>query len=120
IDRCFPGDTVEAIEAALEREESEWAAGMKKVMAGHSPTSQKIALRQITLGGELDFDDCMRLEFRLSQHLMAADDFFEGVRAVVVDKDQSPKWRPPRLADVSDAAVDAYFAPLGAREIVFD
>jgi enoyl-CoA hydratase len=89
-------------------------------MAGKSPTSQKIALRQIALGAGLDFDDCMRMEYRLSQHLMAGHDFFEGVRAVVIDKDQAPKWQPASLDQVSDAAVEAYFAPLGAAELTFD
>ena len=120
IDRCFAGDTVEAVEAALEAEGGDWAGATLKTMAGRSPTSQKIALRQIALGAGLDFDDCMRLEYRLSQHLMAGHDFFEGVRAVVIDKDQTPQWRPVRLADVSDAMVAEYFAPLGPAEITFE
>ena len=120
IDRCFAGGTVEAIVSALEREGSEWAAATLRVMAEKSPTSQKIALRQIRLGASLGFDDCMRMEYRLSQHLMAAHDFFEGVRAVVIDKDQAPRWRPARLEDVSDAAVEEYFAPLGAAELTFE
>ena len=120
IDRCFAGETVEAIEAALEAEDSDWARATLKTMAGRSPTSQKIALRQIALGAGLDFDDCMRMEYRLSQHLMAGHDFFEGVRAVVIDKDQAPDWRPARLGDVSDAMVSEYFAPLGPAEITFE
>jgi enoyl-CoA hydratase len=120
IDRCFAGDTVEAIVAALEAEGTEWARATLDVMAGKSPTSQKVALRQVGLGAGLDFDDCMRLEYRLSQHCMAAHDFFEGVRAVVIDKDQAPQWRPARLDQVSDAAVEDYFAPLGAAELTFD
>ena len=120
IDRCFAGDAVEALEAALAAEGGEWAEKTLKTMAGRSPTSQKIALRQIALGAGLDFDDCMRLEFRLSQHCMARHDFFEGVRAVVIDKDQTPQWKPARLADVSDALVAEYFAPLGPAELTFD
>ena len=120
IDRCFAGGTVEAIVSALEREGTEWAAAALRVMAGKSPTSQKIALRQIRLGASLGFDDCMRMEYRLSQHLMAAHDFFEGVRAVVIDKDQAPRWRPARLEEVSDAAVEEYFAPLCAAELTFE
>ena len=120
IDRCFVGDTVEAIEAALEREGTDWAKAQRGVMAGKSPTSQKIALRQIQVGARLDFDDCMRLEYRLSQHCMAGHDFFEGVRAVVIDKDQAPKWQPARLDQVSGIAVEEYFAPLIAAELTFD
>lgn len=120
IDRCFAGETVEAIESALKADGSDWAASTLGTMTGRSPTSQKIALRQIARGAGLDFDDCMRMEFRLSQHLMAANDFFEGVRSVVVDKDQAPSWQPARLDQVSDAAVEEYFAPLGPAEITFD
>ncbi len=120
IDRCFAGDTVEAIEAALALEGTDWAKAQQGVMAGKSPTSQKIALRQVQVGGRLDFDDCMRLEYRLSQHCMAAHDFFEGVRAVVIDKDQAPKWQPARLDQVSGAAVEEYFAPLAAPALTFD
>lgn len=120
IDRCFAADTVEAIVAALERKGSDWAEATLRAMAGKSPTSQKIALCQIRLGASLGFDDCMRMEYRLSQHLMAAHDFFEGVRAVVIDKDQAPRWRPPRLDAVSDAAVAEYFAPLGDAELTFE
>jgi enoyl-CoA hydratase len=120
IDRCFAGAMVEAIVGALERTGSDWAKAQLGAMAGKSPTSQKIALRQIGLGAGLGFDDCMRMEYRLSQHCMAGHDFFEGVRAVVIDKDQAPKWRPARLDQVSDAAVEDYFAPLGAAELTFD
>jgi len=120
IDRCFSGDTVEEIEAALRADGTDWAVKTLETMAGRSPTSQKIALRQIALGAALDFDDCMRMEYRLSQHLMAGHDFFEGVRAVVIDKDQSPQWRPARLDQVSDAAVEEYFAPLGPAELTFE
>lgn len=120
IDRCFAGDTVEAIEAALAEEGTDWAKAQLGVMAGKSPTSQKIALRQVQTGARLEFDDCMRLEYRLSQHCMAGHDFFEGVRAVVIDKDQAPQWRPARLDAVSDAAVEEYFAPLAAAELTFD
>ena len=120
IDRCFAGETVEAIVTLLEREGTEWAAATLRAMAGKSPTSQKIALRQIRLGAALGFDDCMRMEYRLSQHLMAAHDFFEGVRAVVIDKDQTPRWHPARLEEVSDSEVEEYFAPLGAAELTFE
>jgi enoyl-CoA hydratase len=120
IDRCFAGETVEAVEAALAADGSDWANKTLETMAGRSPTSQKIALRQIALGGRLDFDDCMRLEYRLSQHCMAGHDFFEGVRAVVIDKDGKPGWQPARLSGVTDDMVAEYFAPLGPAELTFD
>lgn len=120
VDRCFGGHSVEAIVAALEAESSDWAAKTLAVMAGKSPVSQKIAFRQIRTGAALDFDDCMRMEFRLSQRVMAGHDFFEGVRAVMIDKDQAPHWQPDRLDAVTADMVDEYFAPLGDAELTFD
>jgi len=120
IDRCFSGDSVEGILAALEGEGGEWARKTLDAMSGKSPTSQKIAFRQIRAGATLEFEDCMRMEYRLSQRVMAAHDFFEGVRAVVIDKDQSPAWRPESLAAVSDADIDAYFAPLDDAALSFE
>ena len=119
IDRCFAGDSVEAILEALEAEGSEWAQKQKAAMALKSPTSQKIAFRQLREGKRLDFDGCMVMEYRMAQRVMQGGDFFEGVRAVVVDKDQSPKWSPATLAEVSAAAVDSYFVPPPAGDLTF-
>ncbi len=119
IDRCFGHDSVEEIESALGREDSEWAQKTLAAMAEKSPTSQKIAHRQLRDGAKLDFDACMAMEYRLSQHIMAAHDFFEGVRALIVDKDNTPHWRPGTLAAVDDTMVSGYFEPLGAAELTF-
>jgi len=66
-------------------------------------------------GKALTFEDCMRLEYRIVSRMVHGHDFYEGVRAVIIDKDNQPAWQPARLRDVSDAAVDAYFAPLEAE-----
>jgi enoyl-CoA hydratase len=119
IDRCFAEPTVERILNALDAEATEWARETAAALRTKSPTSLKVSLRQLRLGRELpDFEAAMRLEFRLVQHFMAGGDFFEGVRAVVIDKDQRPRWSPARLEEVSEAAVAAYFAPL-ERELEF-
>jgi enoyl-CoA hydratase/carnithine racemase len=119
IDRCFSEPTVERILAALDAEGTGWAKAAAATLRTKSPTSLKVSLRQLRLGRTLpDFEAAMRLEFRLVQHFMAGGDFFEGVRAVVIDKDQRPRWSPDRLEAVSEAAVDAYFAPL-ERELDF-
>jgi enoyl-CoA hydratase len=111
IDRLFAGDTVEAIVAAL-KGGSDWAKGQADILATRSPTSMKVALRQLrTVHERPAFADEMALEFRLACRLIAAHDFQEGVRAVVVDKDNAPRWRPARLEDMTDAALDALFAP---------
>ncbi len=80
-----------------------------------SPTSLKIALAQMRRGKDLDFEACLRTEFRIVSRVVTGHDFYEGIRAVIVDKDQSPRWRPPTLAAVSDADVAGYFAPVAAE-----
>jgi enoyl-CoA hydratase len=61
----------------------------------------------------------MRMEYRLARHFMAGHDFYEGVRAAIIDKDQAPRWRPASLANVEDAAVAAFFAPLDEPDLDF-
>ena len=126
IDRCFAGDTVEAIFDALASETADpgWAAETRALLLTKSPTSLRITLRQLVLGQGYDLEDALRLEYRLTQHVMAAHDFYEGVRAALVDKDQKPRWRPESLDAVDEAAAKAYFAPLGPAglgcELMFD
>jgi enoyl-CoA hydratase len=84
-----------------------------------SPTSLKITLRQLTIGRDYDLDAALALEYRLTQHLMAEHDFYEGVRAMLIDRDRNPQWRPATLAEVTDGMLDSYFAPIGDRELQF-
>ena len=120
VDRCFAADTVELIQAALEAEGTEWASTQLGLLEKRAPLSLKVTLRALRQGAALDFDDCMVMEYRLSQSFMAGSDFFEGVRAVLIDKDHAPKWQPGRLDTVTDAMVEDYFRPLGARDLNFD
>jgi enoyl-CoA hydratase len=120
IDGCFRQDSVAAILAALEREAgegSEFARRCAKTMAVKSPTSMAIALRQCQVGATLDFAEAMRVEYRIVSRVARGHDFYEGVRAVIIDKDNAPRWRPARVEDVREADIDAYFAPLGAAEL---
>ncbi len=125
IDRCFAADAVEAILKALAAEAQSggaaagWAAETRAGLMTKSPTSLKVTLRQLSLGREYDLDQALMLEYRLTQHMMAGHDFYEGVRAALIDKDQKPRWRPASLGEVDDTMVAAHFAPLGARELVF-
>ena len=117
IDNLFRGDTVEAIMASLEADGSEWALAQRRIIAGKSPTSSKVALRQLRLGAAMtDFTKIMRMEFRIAARLVMAPDFSEGVRAAIVDKDNRPVWSPATLDTVPDAAIDAIFAPLPADQ----
>jgi enoyl-CoA hydratase len=120
IDHFFALDSVEEIVHALEHDGGDWALAQARAMRAKSPTSMKVAFRQLREGARRDFDDCMRMEYRLARRFIAGHDFYEGVRATVIDKDQTPHWRPARLEEVSEAEVDAYFAPLGADELTFD
>lgn len=117
IDRVFAGDSVESILAALDGEHTDWASDTASTIRAKSPTSLKIAFHQIREGGKLDFDACMRMEFRMVNRIIAGHDFYEGVRAAILDKDGAPKWMPANLSGVKDADVHAYFAPLGNKEL---
>ncbi len=125
IDRCFAGDSVEAILDALAVEaagggaDAQWAEEARASLLTKSPTSLKLTLRQLTIGRDYDLDAALALEYRLTQHIMAGHDFYEGVRAMLIDRDRKPQWRPARLEEVSDSAIDAYFAPIGDRELRF-
>jgi len=125
IDRCFAADTVEAIlaalaaEAAAGRAQASWAAETRAGLLTKSPTSLKVTLRQLAAGRDYDLDQALSLEYRLTQHMMAGHDFYEGVRAALIDKDQAPRWRPDTIGQVDDAMVETYFAPIGDRELRF-
>ena len=118
IDRLFAGNEVEGILAAFDREaatggaDAEWAAKTAAIMRTKSPLSLKIALEQVRRGGSYDFETCMRAEFRIVSRVIHGHDFYEGVRAVIVDKDNKPRWRPEALAGVSAAEVERHFALL--------
>lgn len=120
IDRHFAGETVEAIVGALEADGGAWAAEQARTIADKSPTSLKITFRQIRTGAKLDFDQCMRMEWRMVNRIIQGHDFYEGTRAVVIDKDQEPAWRPARLAEVGDDEVEQYFRPLEAGDLPLD
>jgi enoyl-CoA hydratase len=124
IDRLFAGSQVEDILAALDREaasggaDAEWAGKTAATMRTKSPLSLKLALAQVRRGKDWDFATCMRAEFRIVSRVIHGSDFYEGVRAVIVDKDNKPRWRPATLAEVSAAEVERHFASLGAAELV--
>lgn len=120
IDRCFDKSSVEGILAALTAEKDTFANDTLAALRTKSPTSLKIAHRQIRAGRDLDFDDCMRMEWRMVNRVIAGHDFYEGTRAAIIDKDRAPRWQPARLEDVTDAAVAAYFAALPGDELRFD
>ena len=117
IDRLFAPDTFEGIIAALAADGSDWAAKELKAVSAKCPATGKVALRQLAEGlSQPDFTAEMASEYRIAAHMIMRPDFAEGVRAVLIDKDNTPAWDPASPAGVTDSMLDAIFAPLPDRE----
>jgi enoyl-CoA hydratase len=117
IDRLFASDDYEEILAALRADGSDWAQEQLDVLAGKSPTACKVSLRMLVESPrQPHFLDEMKMEYGIVARMFRHDDFYEGVRALLIDKTGDPKWNPARPEDVTDAAVDAFFEPLPPRE----
>jgi enoyl-CoA hydratase len=120
IDSCFSADSVLAILHRLDdaaAKGSDFAAKTAGIMRTKSPTSMNIAFEQVRRGGALTFEEAMRTEFRIVSRIVDGHDFFEGVRAVIIDKDGQPRWEPASLEAVDPAAIEHHFADLGANEL---
>ncbi len=115
IDLHFGQGSVEAIVASLESERRpeyrEWAATTLAALAKRSPTMLAVTLEQLTRGSNLALADCFRMELNLIHACFDQGDFMEGIRAVLVEKDNRPRWSPASLAEVTREAVDRFFAP---------
>jgi enoyl-CoA hydratase len=120
IDRCYGQPDLKQVLEALAGEDSGWGAAQLKQIRTKSPTSLAVTFRQLCIGATLDFDAAIRLEYRLVHRFLAGHDFREGIRALIIDKDNRPRWRPELLAEVSPAAVDAYFAPLPQGDLMLE
>ncbi|KAL8151634.1 hypothetical protein V2J09_021442 [Rumex salicifolius] len=123
IDKCFVHDTVEEIVDALEKEASEtkdvWCSSALKKLREASPLSLKVSLESIRGGRYHSLDKCLSREYRISHNWVSktvSNDFSEGIRARLVDKDFAPTWDPPTLGDVTKDMVDHYFSPLSETE----
>ncbi len=121
IDRLFATDRVEDILTRLDAEaggpDAEWARATAAALRSKAPLSLKLALAQMRRGKGWSFDACMQAEFRIVSRVIHGHDFYEGVRAVIVDKDNAPVWRPATLAEVDETEVERHFASLGEREL---
>jgi enoyl-CoA hydratase len=117
INRHFASDRFEEIQASLDSDASDWAMREAATLRTKSPQTCKIALRQLAESAKIsDFADNMAMEYRIGARVITRPDFAEGVRAVIVDKDNAPKWEPATPEGVSEALLDAIFAPLPAGE----
>ena len=115
--RLFGHDTMEAIVAALNVAGTDWAKDQLKVLATKSPQTLKVALRQLQLGlAAKTFAENMAMEYRIGARVVQRHDFLEGVRAVIVDKDNAPQWKPAALKDVDAALLDSIFCALPSAD----
>lgn len=110
----FGKSSLEQVLAALEAvagegDDGEWASKQLAAIRSKSPTSVALAFAQLRKGADLDFEACMRLEYRIVSHILKGHDFYEGVRAVIVDKDNAPIWSPGQIADVRSDEIERYF-----------
>jgi enoyl-CoA hydratase len=120
IDALFSHDRMEDIVAALQRDGSDFAQATLKTLNEKSPRGMVVTLKLLRLARKSSsLEECLVREYRAALEVFASDDFREGVRAAVIDKDRSPKWSPPRIEDVTPAMVAPYFAEIGADELKF-
>ncbi len=122
INRTFDGGSVLDIMRRLQDmsdaqgEGAQWAAKTLAVMKQKSPTSLAIAFQQISRGAALTMAQCMQMEYRILKRLLPGSEFYEGIRAAIVDKDNDPQWQPASSVEVDANAVAAHFEPLPEDE----
>uniref|UniRef100_A0A5F4VY21 3-hydroxyisobutyryl-CoA hydrolase n=1 Tax=Callithrix jacchus TaxID=9483 RepID=A0A5F4VY21_CALJA len=119
INSCFSANTMEQIIENLQQDGSSFALEQLKVINKMSPTSLKITLRQLMEGSSKTLQEVLTMEYRLSQACMRGHDFHEGIRALLIDKDRSPKWKPADLKEVTDEYLNNHFKSLGSNDLKF-
>jgi enoyl-CoA hydratase len=121
IDGWFAHDRMEDIVQALQRDGSEQAAATLKTLNEKSPRGMVVTLKLLRLArASSTLEACLVREYRAALEVFASDDFREGVRAAVIDKDRYPRWSPPRIEDVTPEMMAPYFAEIGVDELKFD
>jgi enoyl-CoA hydratase len=120
IDPLFAFDRMEDVVAALTRDGSDFAQSTLKTLGEKSPRGMVVTLKLLRLARKAaTLEECLVREYRAALEVFRSDDFREGVRAAVIDKDRNPKWSPPRIEDVTSAMVAPYFAEIGVDELKF-
>jgi enoyl-CoA hydratase/carnithine racemase len=118
IDRLFLGESLAAVVSRLAADASPFARRQSEILGTKSPTALHLTFRQLRDGVGLAFDDCLRMEWRMVSRVpKELPDFYEGVRAAVINKDNKPRWSPARLEDVDPAMLDRFFGPSPRGEL---
>ncbi|KAI8423932.1 hypothetical protein MSG28_002603 [Choristoneura fumiferana] len=120
INYCFAAGTIEEIIERLLKVKNEWSSKTLEILHSMCPGSLKITLRALQRGAQLELGQCLKMEYRVACRCTESHDFPEGVRALLIDKDNSPKWKPATLAEVTDDYVESFFKRLPEdRELKF-
>jgi enoyl-CoA hydratase len=121
IDRWLGHDGMQEIVESLKRDGSELAQSTLKTLNEKSPRGMVVTLKLLRLArASSSLEQCLVREYRAALEVFASDDFREGVRAAVIDKDRNPRWSPPAIGDVTPEMIAPYFTEIGAGELVFD
>ncbi len=111
IDGVFAGDSIESIQRFLESDDSQWSKSVANHLQQKSPLSLMVTLEAFKRAYGKSLAACLQQDFLLTQSFLKSYDLYEGIRAVVIDKDMQPKWQPSKLSDISDNEINAYFSP---------
>ena len=109
INHCFKGNSLKSIVHALETRSDAWHEDTRQVLEKKSPLASAVTLAQLRKAKTLSLAACLQMDFGLVRHFMQGHDFYEGVRAILVDKDQNPRWQPKSLQEISQEMVLNYF-----------
>lgn len=113
LNECFAASTIEKIFDGLSDKPSDWSNGTLRTLMTRSPTSLKVTLKHLLVAKKMSFDQVMQEDFTIVQGFLQGHDFYEGVRALLVDKDNKPTWKPANITEVDNSLVDSYFAEGG-------
>lgn len=120
IDGIFSTDTIEDMLRYLENDASPWAQIVAEHLQQKSPLSLKVTLEALRRAKGCSLGDCLRQDFHLAQSFLTSHDLYEGIRAVLIDKDMQPQWQPTQLGDVSDSDCDTYFSTHNKKDLLLD
>ena len=117
ISKHFNKKSIKEIINSLKAENTIWCKEQLNILEKKSPTSMGVATRQLDISRSLNLKDCLSMEFRICQAMMDRHDFYEGVRANLVDKDRDPKWRPITVDLLEEKHIDDHFKNLEEKEL---